>query len=146
MKTRWWLWNSSRIFLLSALTGKLENKKEKTCTHFDIISLHFIFVIIQLFLFPILSARVNRRQRNSVRISIRILNVTDQKKQVACRPGGLASYHKKQRDIISSLLFSGQCGMGMKVNCQTDSQDKLLTMVKSSMKVQVSIGEIYRQH
>ena len=32
--------------------------------------------------------------------------------------------------------------MGMKVNCQTDSQDKLLTMVKSSMKVQVSIGEI----
>ena len=29
--------------------------------------------------------------------------------------------------------------MGMKVNCQMDSQDKLLTMVKRSMKRQVSI-------
>ena len=114
---------------------KVANKKEETCPHYNFILLHFIFVIIQLFLFPILSA-----QQTAAEFCKNFQH--DFKRNSSEKIGGFASYLKKQRDIISSLLFSGQCGMGMKVNCQTDSQDKLLTMVKSSMKVQVSIGEI----
>ena len=113
---------------------KLANKKEETI----IISFCYILSLllcIQLFLFPILSA-----QQTAAEFCKNFQH--DFKRNSSEKIGGFASYLKKQRDIISSLLFSGQCGMGMKVNCQTDSQDKLLTMVKSSMKVQVSIGEI----
>lgn len=43
-------------------------------------------------------------------------------------------------DLFQGLTLDviGQCGLGMKVNCQTDPNDKLLTMVKSSMKKQVN--------
>ena len=121
---------------------KLANKKEETFPHYNFILLHFIFVIIHLFLFPILSAQQTAAKfcKNSAEFCKNFYQ--NFKRNSSEKIGGFASYLKKQRDIISSLLFSGQCGMGMKVNCQTDSQDKLLTMVKSSMKVQVSIGEI----
>ena len=36
-----------------------------------------------------------------------------------------------------TLDVIGQCGMAMKVNCQLDPFDKLLTMVKKTLKRQV---------
>ena len=39
--------------------------------------------------------------------------------------------------LCSFDFFIGQCGLGMKVNCQLDPNDQLLVMVKRSMKRQV---------
>ena len=42
-------------------------------------------------------------------------------------------------EIFQGLTLDviGQCGMAMKVNCQLDPFDKLLTMVKQTLKRQV---------
>ncbi len=40
------------------------------------------------------------------------------------------------------VVLLGQCGLGMKVNCQLDEKEELLQMVKKSLKQQIDTTAI----